>query len=76
MSEFEEAKRKRERGVSNSEFWEEAKEDVEKADQALVVTVKDGVSSFNHTGGGSLEVVGALEHAKFVLIHNSIHWED
>jgi hypothetical protein len=74
MSEFEEKKRKKERGITNAEFWESNKKEVEQSDQALIITIKDGVSSFDHTGGESLQIVGALEHAKFVLVNNSIEW--
>lgn len=74
MSEFEEKKRKKERGITNAEFWESNKEEVEQSDQALIITIKDGISSFDHTGGESLQIVGALEHAKFVLVNNSIEW--
>lgn len=74
MSEFKEYQQKKERGQTNSEFWEGQKEEVKNADQALVITIKDGVSSFEHTGGESLQIVGALEHAKFVLVNNSIEW--
>lgn len=73
---FREAKQKKERGMSNVEFWESEKERIESADQVVVVLVKDGISSFGHTGGATLPMIGALEHAKFVLSYNSTNFEE
>lgn len=76
MDEFKNAKLKRDRGVSNIEFYEDVKETILNADLSIVITVKDGVSTLEHTGGDSLMMSGALSHAQFVITHNSIHWEE
>lgn len=76
MDDIRKARQKREYGMTTAELWEEERQAVEEADQVVVITIKDGVSSFQHSGGKALEMVGALHHAQFVLMHNSIHWEE
>lgn len=76
MDELKSARLKRERGISNTEFYEDVKETILNADLSIVITVKDGVSTLEHTGGDSLVMSGALSHAQFVVTHNSIHWEE
>lgn len=69
MNEIKNIKHKKERGITNEEWFEKAKEQVERCEQACLVTVNsDGSIENNWTGGQSTLMIGALEWAKYDIL--------
>lgn len=66
---FKEAKRRKERGVSNEEFMDKSKEFFKDADSIVVVGVdKNGLISSFYAQSTSLQAIGMMEVAKEHLI--------
>lgn len=66
---FKELKRKKERGISNEELMEKAKEHFIDADSIVIVGLSsDGIIQTYYTHESSLQVLGMMETAKNQLL--------
>jgi len=69
--EFAEVKRKKERGVSNAEFYEGVKQEVLNSEQTVIVTVdSDGQVGTFLTSDNRESAVGMIEIAKHLIIND------